>query len=137
MLEKSPFTLTFGLKPNNYISRIKQSEEIISAFENEINNVYIITGVRGTGKTVMLSHVAQHFDQLNDWVTIELISQSDMLDQLSSSLYDSSLAHRIIDGKTFGFSFQGLTFSVKGEKPVTNVMSFLDILLKKYQKGTF
>ena len=34
----NPFELTFGLKPNNYISRLKQSEEIISNFTSPPGN---------------------------------------------------------------------------------------------------
>ena len=59
----NPFELTFGLKPNNYISRLKQSDEIISNFKNKTGSkVFLITGVRGTGKTVMLSHVSKQFE---------------------------------------------------------------------------
>ena len=133
-MKTNPFELTFGLKPNNYISRLQQSEEIISAFENGTNHVYMITGVRGTGKTVLLTHVAEYFESKKDWMVINLISESDMLDQLASRLYDSSLKHKIFDNKTFGFSFQGLSFSISGSKPVTNVVSLIEILLQKIQK---
>lgn len=34
----NPFELTFGMKPNNYISRLKQSEEIISNFKSNTGN---------------------------------------------------------------------------------------------------
>ena len=34
-MKKNPFELTFGLKPDNYISRLGQSSEIISSFEEE------------------------------------------------------------------------------------------------------
>lgn len=133
-MKTNPFELTFGLKPDNYISRLKQSEEIISSFEEGTNHIFMITGVRGTGKTVLLTHVAEHFESKNDWMVINLISEADMLDQLASRLYDSSLKHRIFDNKTFGFSFQGISFSISGSKPVTNVVSLIEILLQKIQK---
>ena len=131
----NPFELTFGLKPNNYIARLKQSSEIIDSFEQNTSRVYMITGVRGTGKTVMLSHISDHFSDKKDWIVVEIISESDMLDQLASRLYDRSLLHKIFDGKTFGFSFNGLSFSIKGEKPVTNVISLIEILLEKINKA--
>lgn len=134
-MKNNPFELTFGLKPDNYISRLGQSNEIISSFEEESNHVYMITGVRGTGKTVLLSHVSEHFQNTKDWIVVEIVSELDMLDQLASRLYDKSLSHKLFDGKTFGFSFNGLSFSIKGEKPVTNVISLLEILLKKIQKS--
>lgn len=79
------------MKTENYISRLQQLKEIISAFENSTNHVYMITGVRETGKTVLLTHVAEYFECKKDWMVINLISESDMLDQLASKLYDASL----------------------------------------------
>ena len=64
-MHSNPFELTFGIKPNNFISRIKESDEIISTFTNESSNkVYLITGVRGSGKTVVLTHIYKHFEVL-------------------------------------------------------------------------
>lgn len=134
-MKNNPFELTFGLKPDNYISRLKQSEEVISSFEEGNQHVFMITGVRGTGKTVLLSYVSEYFEKKEDWLVVQLISECDMLDQLASRLYDTSLFHKIFDGKTFGFSFAGLSFSISGEKPVTNVISLIEILLTKIQKS--
>lgn len=133
-MNNNPFMLTFGMKPENYISRIGQSHEIINSFETGTNNVFMITGVRGTGKTVMLSHISEYFSFKKDWMVVELITEADMLEQLASIIYDSSLLHKIIDGKTFSVSFKGISFSIKGEKPITNIVSFLDLLLSKLQK---
>lgn len=133
-MKNNPFEITFGLKPDNYISRLNQSEEIIEAFEKDLNHVYMITGVRGTGKTVLLTHVSDFFKNKKDWIVIEVISELDMLDQFASRLYDASLFHRLFDGKTFGFSYNGLSFSIKGEQPVTNVISLIEILLQKIKK---
>ncbi len=48
----NPFTLSFGKKPVQYISRIAQTERIIGDFtaEESPNQIYMITGVRGSGK---------------------------------------------------------------------------------------
>lgn len=134
-MKKNPFELTFGLKPDNYISRLQQSQQIIDSFENNSNHVFMVTGIRGTGKTVLMNHVAEYFDEKKDWIVVQLISESDMLDQLASRLYDVSLFHRIFDGKTFGFSFQGISFSIKGEKPISNVISLIEVLLEKIRKA--
>lgn len=91
----------------------------------------MITGVRGTGKTVLLTHVAEYFECKKDWMVINLISESDMLDQLASKLYDGSLKNKIFSEKSFSFSFHGLSFSISGKKPVTNVVSLIEIMLQK------
>ena len=56
----NPFTLSFGKKPLQYISRIAQTNEVIQNFDAEIpsNQIYMITGVRGSGKTVMMTSIA-------------------------------------------------------------------------------
>ena len=132
----NPFELTFGLKPNNYISRLKQSEEIISNFKSPTGNKsFLITGVRGTGKTVMLSHISKQFENEKNWIVIELIPNYDMLEQFASALYDSSIMNKIFNNKTFGFSFSGITFSISGEKPVKNVISLIEVLLDKIKKS--
>ena len=132
----NPFKISFGVKPSNFINRLEQSDYIIETFSaREVyTNAMIITGPRGSGKTVMLSNIASHFKEDDNWLVVELIPSYDMLEQLASKLYDSSLARRLFDGKTFGFSFQGFSLSIKGEKPITNVTSLIEILLSKLKK---
>ena len=131
----NPFELTFGLKPSNYISRLKQSDEIISNFKSRTGNKsFLITGVRGTGKTVMLSHISKQFENEKNWIVIELIPNYDMLEQFASALYDSSIMNKIFNNKTFGFSFSGISFSISGEKPITNVISLIEVLLDRIKK---
>ena len=133
---ENPFELSFGLKPSNYISRLKQSEEIISNFKSSTGNkAFLITGVRGSGKTVMLSHISKEFEKEKDWIVVELIPNYDMLEQLASALYDSSIMNNIFNKKSFGFSFSGISFSISGEKPITNVISLLEVLLDRIRKN--
>ncbi len=131
---KNPFALSFGVKPDNYVPRIVQTDEIVAAFESDAQSVYAITGVRGSGKTVMLTSVSEAFEMKEDWIVVELISEADMLDQLAARLYDCVRLRKIIDGATFGFSFQGISFSIKGEKPITSVVTLLEELLGRIAK---
>lgn len=135
MKKDNPFAMTFGLEPENYISRIAASDEIISNFEySKNNNVYMITGVRGSGKTVLLTHISRHFADMKDWVVVELVPDTDMLEQFASRLYDASLLQKLFSGKTFGFSFAGASFSISGEKPIANVITLIEVLLEKLKK---
>ena len=54
MSGQNPFTLSFGRKPEQYIARLVQTEEIVQDFlqDRPSSQVYMITGVRGSGKTV-------------------------------------------------------------------------------------
>ena len=57
---KNPFSLTFGKEPLSLISRNLQNEEIIESFkaDNPDFQVCMITGVRGSGKTVAMTTIA-------------------------------------------------------------------------------
>ena len=56
----NPFIITFGKKSKQYIERIMQTKEIIDTFTEEEppNQVYMLTGVIGCGKTVMMTSIA-------------------------------------------------------------------------------
>ena len=48
--------------------------------------IYMITGARGTGKTVMLSELINDFSQDRDWVTIDLDPLQDLVNQVDIKL---------------------------------------------------
>jgi len=53
----NPFTISFGKVPENYIIRSNEVSTILGDLESEkpSSNAYIITGVRGSGKTSLLA----------------------------------------------------------------------------------
>ena len=56
---QNPFTTTFSKIPANTYIPTEQEQEIIENFsyDNPSESVYKITGVRGSGKTVLLAKV--------------------------------------------------------------------------------
>ena len=136
MKSDNPFFLSFGIKPDNYISRITQTEEVVSAIENNNpnNNAFVITGVRGCGKTALLCDISEYFEKKTDWVTIELLTNMDMLEQLASRLYDMGLSRFKFLDKSFSLSYSGLTFSISGNTPVSNILTLIESLLDRLQK---
>lgn len=63
----NPFTLSFGKKPLQYISRIAQTNRILETFRSNIpsSQIFMITGVRGSGKTVMMTTIANELKKDN------------------------------------------------------------------------
>ena len=47
----------------------------------------MLTGIRGSGKTVMLTSLAKEFKKYDDWVVVELNPMKDMLLSLAAKLY--------------------------------------------------
>ena len=67
-MKSNPYTLTFGKEPSETIMRPLQTDEITSTFQsnNPSQQVYMITGVRGAGKTVFMSEVSHFFEEKED-----------------------------------------------------------------------
>lgn len=92
MNHENPFTLTFGQKPNEFIPREEQIGKILDTFdmENPSNQVYMIAGVRGSGKTVSLSVIADHYSERSDWFVLRLSADSDLIAGAISELNRTS-----------------------------------------------
>ena len=58
---KNPFNITYGMIPSSLVGRSEAYVKIMNAFLNEdtIASTYIITGIRGSGKTVLLRSIAK------------------------------------------------------------------------------
>lgn len=85
MTQGNPFNISFGESPDKYISRIAQSNEILHDFQSVTpsSRVYVITGVRGSGKTVMMTQIARELSADKSWHVINLNPERDMLQMLA------------------------------------------------------
>ena len=128
MKKNNPFSLSFGKEPKSLISSSNQFNEIKDSFlsDNPISSTYLITGVRGSGKTVLLTRLSKFFEKNEDWFVVELNPEIEMFEYLASSIYEQINSKFPFMKKEFSFSFAGLTFSLKGEKPVSNVITLLE-----------
>ena len=61
-------------KPVQYVSRIVQTNRIIEDYEAvpAVNQIYMVTGVRGSGKMVMMTNIADILSKRDDWIVVEL-----------------------------------------------------------------
>ena len=102
----NPYTLVFGKEPAQMISRHMQTTEIIDTFtsENPGQQVYIITGVRGAGKTVLMTDVAKRLQKNNNWIAVELNPERDMLETLASKLSSNHTLAKIFQSARRGGS---------------------------------
>ncbi|MDO4961458.1 MAG: ATP-binding protein [Eubacteriales bacterium] len=105
----NPFTLTFGKKPAEYIIRREHINEIKGAFLNTPSRcqTYLIQGVRGSGKTVLMTTLSIEIAEEKDWICVDLNSSLNLLEDLSYRLADAcESAAGLID--------RGLDISVAG-----------------------
>ena len=84
-------------------------------FHRPNSNVYILTGIRGSGKTVSMTNISNYYKKDDKWICIELNPESDMLEQLASKIYDEGKIKKLFLSTEFSFSFQGIGISIKGK----------------------
>lgn len=129
----NPFSLSFGKEPVSYIERDFQNNEIISSFEaeNPAYQVCMITGVRGSGKTVSLSAISGYFRKNKDWVVVELNPERDLLQALAAELSNKRELMEWFRDAGINLSALGLGLENDGEPPVTDIVVALRRMIRK------
>ena len=132
---KNPFNITFGELPASLVSREKEVNLIKNTFDNEKPNskVFIISGPRGSGKTVLLTYLTQEFKK-EGYLCVDLNPFEDLNEQLASKIYDQGKLKKLFLHPEFSFSFKGLTFSLKGDVELNNISTLLDKMLSYLKK---
>ena len=125
----NPFSIAFGREPIDAVARDAELEPIYESFDGWgiPTDAYLITGPRGCGKTVALSMLLDNFRKREGWLAIRLNISSGMLEQLASKIYEAGQLRHLFLRAEFSFSFHGISFSLKGDKPATSV----DVLLTR------
>ena len=121
--KRNPFSLSFGKEPISCIDRSMQKVEIIDAFEddNPSHQVCMITGVRGSGKTVLLTEIGKHFRDKKEWVVIDLTPERDLLTSFAAELYNQKELRRLFRVSKINLSFLGLGVQIEGVEPITDI----------------
>ena len=132
----NPFTLTFGKNPLESVERPVQNNEILDAFTSDTINqqMFIITGVRGSGKTVMMSKICHELSKRPDWIVLELNPATDLLQAILSKLYSNHLVSKLIKSSKIDLSFFGFGVSIDGSTQITDSETAIITILKKIQK---
>lgn len=86
---KNPYTLQFSYIPPQFIERTLITNEIISNFVRDVPTYrgMFITGVRGSGKTVIMGDIRNKIDARDGWITVDINPESNLLDSLARGLY--------------------------------------------------
>lgn len=119
----NPFTLTFGKEPLNRIDRTRQKEEIIDGFlgDHPTNQVCMITGVRGSGKTVLMTEIGKHFKDNSGWIVIDLTPERDLLHSFAAELYNYQGLTQIFRHAKLNLSFLGIGVEIDGAEQITDL----------------
>ena len=95
----------------------------------------MITGVRGSGKTVMMTNIASELRKREDWIVVELNPTRDLLQSLAAKIYSIPELHTLFINAKLDFSAFGLGVSIENAAPVTDIENALELMLKYIQKS--
>ena len=138
----NPFNPSFGYRPERFIGRDTIVNEVLSATKNPNSpwRTTLLTGVRGSGKTALLSDIQRKL-QSSDTIIVSISPSVDFLNECLSQMYDQIPTHLLsmfpklksID------SGIGLSFQVDGkEAPPYYTQNFryqITLLLKEMKKN--
>lgn len=133
----NPFSTTFGIEPKETISRQDEFSQIEDDFKRELpsSKVYLITGVRGSGKTLSMIKLKNKFDEDKDWITVELNSSApDLLGQFVAKLYEIPYLSRLFIEAKINLSFFGIGVSFENTTPILQTSTALERMLKVIKK---
>lgn len=136
---KNPYSLVFGKEPAEHISRLAQSSTVIDSFlgNSDDQQIYLITGIRGSGKTVFMTDIQKRFRKEEDWIVTELNPEKDLLTALAAKLSSENSLAAIFKTAKINLSFWGLGLEVSGTAPITDIevaISRMLTTLKSHKK---
>ncbi len=136
MKENNPFTLTFGMPPTQLIQRVEDSDQILSSFNvnHPISRTYLIEGVRGSGKTVLMSTVANTLQADKDWIVVNLNPTQDLLNSLANRLGNTIRNIPNFLEKGFNLSAFGIGVGVGGTENTKDDVSVIENMLRYIKK---
>lgn len=124
----NPYSIAFGTEPSELISRGGDIDKIIDTFNSPTpsTTTYIITGVRGSGKTVTMAKIIEQLRNDKGWIAITLNQNRDLLTALAANLYEHPMLKSAFLKADIKISFLVET-SIKSEGPAEDV----EVQLKK------
>lgn len=132
----NPYTLMFGKEPIQMISRVSESEDIYRNFLSEVSpqQVYMITGVRGSGKTVQMTEISKRIKEEENWIVLELNPVKDLLLDFAAKLYNEKKATDIIRDAKINLSFWGIGVEIAKSEKITDIEVALSRMLESLKK---
>lgn len=133
----NPYTLTFGKEPNEYIERVHDKETVLHDFlsEKPSQQVYVITGVRGSGKTVFLTEISKKIRVGKEWVIVDLNpNHEDLIRQAAALLVSNHQFAELFSRAKLNFSLFGFGLSVDNAVPIADIQVALHKMIENLAK---
>ena len=132
----NPFNISFGKEPTRLIARASQINKVIDTFNSEhpSTQAYMITGVRGYGKTVTMTFIEHELAKENNWITIPLNPTMNLLESMAAYLCENKILRTAFIKADINVQVFNISVSAKVDKPSTTVEVQLHKMLKVVRK---
>ena len=132
MSSNNPFCLSFGKEPDRYVERAEAYSQITDTFNSisPSSNCYLIMGVRGIGKTVLLSTISNEYRRNNDWIVVSLNPGRDLLEMLAAGLYEDGKLQKHFIEASLNLSKFGIGLDLKKIPPISDIQIAVEKMIK-------
>lgn len=138
----NPFNPSFGKVPEIFLDRSSLVLKIVAGLNN-YNSPYqttLISGVRGSGKTSLLTDISQTVAKQSDWIVVNLVSNDQIFQSLIESIYKQATPKLkkildTIDGIKLSAFKSALGIEINtSQKYTTTSQVMLETILEKLKK---
>ena len=135
-MPQNPYSLAFGKEPQQVIKRLTERDRILHDFlsEKPDQQLYMITGLRGSGKTVLLTELSRYLEGKDDWIVIELNPEMDLLGNLALKLGEEQRLASIFKKMTVNLSLFGIGVDLGNQNPIRSPETAVIKILEHMQK---
>ncbi len=123
MSKNNPFCLSFGREPDRFVERSDAQTNICDVIESDspASNSFLVIGVRGSGKTVLMASIANKYRKDDDWVVISLNPVRDLLQMLAAGLYEEKSLQKAFIEASLNLSKFGIGLNFKKVPPISDI----------------
>ncbi|MBO4694970.1 MAG: ATP-binding protein [Clostridia bacterium] len=133
MYNKNPFTLMYGIPATSIISRDDALNTIQNAFlTNDNMYMFLITGIRGTGKTVLLRKAFDIFSLEKNWMAIDINPQGNIIESIANKLVSSAKSQKLLEGWSLSINLPYVTISKDQTKKIDDPEIIIQEILTKF-----
>ncbi len=132
MAKNNPFCLSFGKEPDRFVDRAEAYSQITDTFNSisPSSNCYLIMGVRGIGKTVLLSTISNEFRNTDDWIVISLNPGRDLLAMLAAGLYEDARLQKYFIDASLNLTKFGIGAEIRKVPPISDIQIAIEKMIR-------
>ena len=132
MSANNPFCLSYGKEPDRYVERAEAYSQITNTFNSisPSSNCYLIMGVRGIGKTVLLSTISNEYRKKDDWVVVSLNPGRNLLEMLAAALYEDGKLQKYFIDASLNLSKFGIGLDLKKNPPISDIQIAIEKMVR-------